>query len=263
MSDSHNNNNSETYGPENSGRTRIKSLRDLWLLMVFLAIIFLFLIIWFFFMKEQTAKMSEPELVEIIYAEDSLLVDEEEILPTPRRYVRPKYVDTLSLIDQRDVRCESDLIELTETQKERRIKILSEVDVRLRQLEMRKKYIRNHFQNFLFTRQNNYLQNENNGISNLYITLNNVSEFPIDFVEIEVQYIDPDIGIVHSETLFFTGIKSKGQLSLRAPDSPRGKIVSHFISRINSKELEFCYSPDKWEKGSDDPYKCLNGKNND
>jgi hypothetical protein len=254
---------SKSENPKNPSKRRVGALKDLWLLITFLVAVFLFLLVWFFFIREETAIIHEPELVEIIYAEDSLFVEEEKMPYVPRRSARPKEADTLSLIDHRNLNIESDLMELTETQNARRIKILSEVDVRLRQLELRKKYIRNHFQNFLFTRQNNYTQNENHGISNLYITLNNVSEFSIDLVEIEVQYIDPDLGIVHSETLFFTGIECKGQLSLRAPDSHRGKIISHFISRIHSKELEFCYSPDKWEKGSDDPYKCLNGNNND
>lgn len=230
--------------------------RDLILIVAFIVLISGFLIFWFFFHKKPPRMHPEPEIVEIIYAEETETSDTENEPRAVRRVIRRKPLDTLTAIEMQDPRLESDFADLTEAQILKSRRILNEVDVRLRQLELRKRYIRNHFQNFLFTRQNNYHQAGNGGISNLYITLNNVSEFSIDLAEIQVQYIDPDSGVVQSETLFFTNIEPKGQLTLKVPDSSRGSIVTHFFSRIESLSLDFCYSPDKWHKDADDPYKC-------
>jgi len=235
--------------------------RDLVLLLTFITMVSGFLIFWFFFHKEPPKPKPLPEVGEIIYAEEVEERDTIPEMPPARRVIRRKPMDSLTVIESNDPKLESDFAELTETQIMKSRRILSEVDVRMRQLELRKRYIRNHFQNFLFTRQNNYNQNENGGISNLYITLNNVSEFSIDLAEIQVQYIDPGVGVVKEETLFFTNIEPKGQLTLKAPDSSRGSIVTHFFSRIKSVSLNFCYSPDKWQKGADDPYKCKTSTN--
>lgn len=242
---------------ENFLRRKKSSKRDLFLILLFLFLIISFLIYWFFIHKGPPIAEYEPEIVELILEEEITEGEvEEEPLPI-KRIVRQKSLDTISAIDRKDPRLESDFTQLTEAQRIKSQGILSEVDVRLKQLESRKRYIRNHFPNFIFTRQNNYIQDENEGITNLYITLNNVSEFFIDLVEIEVQYIDPGIGVLQTETLFFTGIECKGQLTLKAPNSERGKIVTHFISKISSQSLDFCYTPDKWQKDSEDPYKCL------
>lgn len=246
-----------TTEQENLLRRRKKAKRDLFLILLFIFFIIVFLVYWFFYYKAPPMAEYEPEIVEIIFEDE--LIDreiEEEALPV-KRIPRKKTFDSIAALDMKDPRLESDFALLSEAQRIQSQRIFSEVDVRLKQLELRKRYIRNHFQNFLFTRQNNYIQNENEGITNLYITLNNVSEFFIDLVEIEVQYIDPGIGVVQTETLFFTGIESKGQLTLKAPNSERGKIVTHFISRISSQSLDFCYTPDKWQKDADDPFKCL------
>jgi hypothetical protein len=242
---------------ENFLRRRKSARRDLFLILLFVVLIVIFLVYWFFFYKDPQRADYQPEIVEIVYEDVSIEREvEEEILPV-KRLSRQRTFDSISSLDMKDPRLESDYTSLSEAQRIQSQRIFSEVDVRLKQLELRKKYIRNHFQNFLFTRQNNYIQNENEGITNLYITLNNVSEFFIDLVEIEVQYIDPGIGVVQTKTLFFTGVESKGQLTIKAPNSERGKIVTHFISKINSQSLDFCYSPDKWQKDADDPFKCL------
>lgn len=246
-----------TSEQENFLRRQKNSKRDLFLILLFLFLIIAFLIYWFFVHRDPPIAEYEPEIVEIIFEEEAAEGEvEEEVLPV-KKIVRQKSFDTISTIKMKDPRLESDFAQLSEAQKIKSQRIYSDVDVRLKQLEMRKRYIRNHFQNFIFTRQNNYIQNENEGITNLYITLNNVSEFFIDLVEIEVQYIDPGIGVLQTETLFFTGIESKGQLTLKAPNSARGKIVTHFVSKISSQSLNFCYTPDKWQKDSEDPYKCL------
>ncbi len=230
--------------------------RGLVLLLAFITIVSGFLIFWFFFRNKPPKPKPLPEVVEIIYAEEVEEQDSLPEMPPARRVIRMKPMDSPTAIESHNPRLESDFADLTEAQFMKGRRILSGVDVRLRQLELRKPYIRNHFQNFLFTRQNNYNRNENGGISNLYITLNNVSEFSIELAEIQVQYIEPADGIVKAETLFFTNIEPEGQLTLKAPDSSRRSIVTHFFSRIESVSLNFCYSPDKWQKDAYDPYKC-------
>jgi hypothetical protein len=241
---------------ENFERRKRKAKKDLILIIFFLLLITGVALVWLLWFSETVIEQYEPEVVEIIIEEvgtEELPVSE---LPVRRQPTKRKEYDSLGTLDHKDGRVDSAHLGMEEAQRIKSMRILSEVDVRLRQLEQRKKYIRNHFQNFIFTQQSNYFHSEEAGISNLFITIHNVSEFYVDLVVIDIQYIEPEEGIVNNHTLSFNGIEARGQLTLKAPDSSRGRIVTHIISRISSRSLDFCYSPEKWHKNTDDPYKC-------
>ena len=135
---------------ENFDRRKRKAKRDLILIILFLSLITGVSLVWLLWFSETIIEEHEPELVEIIIEEiDSAEMPIRE-LPVRRKSIERKEFDSLGMLDHKDGRVDSGYFELEEAQRIKSMRILSEVDVRLRQLEQRKKYIRNHF-NILFS----------------------------------------------------------------------------------------------------------------
>ena len=83
---------------------------------------------------------------------------------------------------------------------------------------------------------NNFKSGAFGGISNLKFTLVNGSRYPLDLVEVEVDYILASKKIYKTEKLLFKDISAGGQLTVDAPASSRGIKVSTRIVKINSKD---------------------------
>lgn len=75
------------------------------------------------------------------------------------------------------------------------------------------------------------------GISNLEITLSNNSLYPLDQVEVIVNYHGPENRIVRKETVLISDIAAGTQKIVPVQKSKRGVSVSYTINKINSKAL--------------------------
>jgi len=80
------------------------------------------------------------------------------------------------------------------------------------------------------------------GIVDLQVTVTNRSDYPLDLVVVEVQYIQANKKIYKTENLYFRGIGAGSALMQEAPKSSRGIRVQYKVTMINSKELGLSYS---------------------
>ena len=74
------------------------------------------------------------------------------------------------------------------------------------------------------------------GISGLKYTLVNDSKFPLESVEVEVDYIQANNKIFKTEKLLFKDISAGAQATIEAPSSSRGVKINSRIIKVNAKE---------------------------
>jgi hypothetical protein len=82
------------------------------------------------------------------------------------------------------------------------------------------------------------------GINNLQLTVTNRSDYPLDLVVVEVQYIQANKKVYKTENLYFRNIAAGSALMQEAPKSTRGIKVQYKITGIDSKRLGLTYSGD-------------------
>ena len=125
------------------------------------------------------------------------------------------------------------------------------------ELNKNKKAVRNNFRDYITVKENKYTHKEIGGIYDLSIKVSNTSKFPIDIVEVCISYIKANGNIHKVEKIYFENINPGSAISLKAPNSERGKKVSLAITSITSRSINFCYRKDEdiSNKG-DDPYYC-------
>jgi hypothetical protein len=118
---------------------------------------------------------------------------------------------------------------------------------------------RNTITTLVVANTNEYTSNGLGGISNLDITITNNTNYILDEVMVEVEYIKKNGGIFNVEKLVMKNINPNDTKSLRAPDSNRGKTVRVSIKSIYSKQLNLCYDNNKpIIPGNPDPFICKN-----
>jgi hypothetical protein len=83
---------------------------------------------------------------------------------------------------------------------------------------------------------NNFKTGAFGGISGLKCTLINGSKFPLESVEVEVDYIQANNKIFKTEKLFFKDISAGAQVTVEAPSSSRGVKIMSRIIKVNPKE---------------------------
>lgn len=74
------------------------------------------------------------------------------------------------------------------------------------------------------------------GISGLKCTLYNGSKFPIESVEVEVNYIQANDKVYKTEKILFKDIAAGSRATIEAPASSRGVKISSRILKINARE---------------------------
>ena len=84
---------------------------------------------------------------------------------------------------------------------------------------------------------NDYQRGAFGGIRNLELTLTNHSNYFLDNVTVELQYLKPSEHTLRSEKIIFTKIPAEGTLTIAVPPSNRGIKVQFKIIKIESKEL--------------------------
>jgi len=80
------------------------------------------------------------------------------------------------------------------------------------------------------------------GISDLQITVTNKSEFELDVVEVEVEYLGPEKRVVKRQIVVFNKIKPGKEVMQEVPKTNRGVTVISSIKGINSKSLGLAYT---------------------
>jgi hypothetical protein len=140
--------------------------------------------------------------------------------------------------------------------------ISKELDNKLAEIQKKeneKKEIRNSFSDFISIDQSNYNADKFwGGITNLYYTANNNTNYKIDLIKLEVKYIRTNGGVFKTEIVNMNDIGSKSSVKIKAPDSRKGITVQKKILNIYSREMSFCYEAGDFGNSSSDPYKCNN-----
>jgi hypothetical protein len=80
------------------------------------------------------------------------------------------------------------------------------------------------------------------GISNLQLTISNNSLYPIDQVEVLVNYMNLEKKIVKKEIIVINDVAAGEQKTMNVPKSKRGVSVSYSITKINSRALGLAHS---------------------
>ena len=80
------------------------------------------------------------------------------------------------------------------------------------------------------------------GISNLQLTISNNSLYPIDQVEVQVNYMNLENKIVKKEMVVINDVQAGEQKTIPVPKSKRGVSVSYSITKINSRALGLAHS---------------------
>ena len=118
---------------------------------------------------------------------------------------------------------------------------------------------RNAITTLVVANTNEYTSNGLGGISNLDITVSNKTNYIIDEVMVEVEYIKKNGGIFNVEKLVMKNINPNDTKSIRAPDCNRGRTVRVSIKSIYSKQLNLCYDNNMpIIPGNPDPFICNN-----
>lgn len=80
------------------------------------------------------------------------------------------------------------------------------------------------------------------GISNLQLTISNNSLYPIDQLEVSLNYMNVEKKVVRKETLYVNDVAAGEHKTIPVPKSKRGVTVSYSITRINSRALGLAHS---------------------
>lgn len=104
-------------------------------------------------------------------------------------------------------------------------------------LEDPTKQYRENWMEYVTTGNNQYLYSDFGGISQLEINVNNNSPYKLVEVIVLVSYIKVNGDIFKNETLSFSDIEPNTQVTLSAPDSPRGMRIEHSIMNLKSSEM--------------------------
>lgn len=87
-------------------------------------------------------------------------------------------------------------------------------------------------------RSNDYKRVAFGGIRDLRLTVTNNSNFELDQVLVELQYIKPSEEPLRTEQIQFGAIAANESSTIRIPDTNRGIKVTYRIIRINSKQAQ-------------------------
>ncbi|HVM89851.1 MAG TPA: hypothetical protein VMT76_16815 [Puia sp.] len=105
-----------------------------------------------------------------------------------------------------------------------------------------KDFVKRNINELVSVSANNYDVGTFGGISELQLTLNNRSIYPLDLVMVEVQYVQANKKVYKTENLYYHNVRPGESIMQEAPRSPRGVKVNYKVALINSKEPSVSYS---------------------
>lgn len=87
-------------------------------------------------------------------------------------------------------------------------------------------------------KSNDYKRGAFGGIRDLQLTVSNNSNYILDNVIVELQYLKPSEQPLKTENISFNSVAPQGSMTIAIPPSKRGVKVAFRIVKIESKELK-------------------------
>ncbi len=122
--------------------------------------------------------------------------------------------------------------------------------------KLRQAETRNRWAQFVKLERGDYQSGVFGGISGLDLTILNTTEYVIDEIEVEVDYIKENGGVHKTEIVVFKNLPSNTKQTKYAPESSRGTSVDVRIKSVTAPAFNFCYNVHRTGVGGDDPWKC-------
>ncbi len=91
---------------------------------------------------------------------------------------------------------------------------------------------------YVSIKANEYKRRSFGGIENLELTVSNSSNFILDKVIVELQYLKPSELPLITERIQFTTISPNGTMTIKIPDNPRGIKVIYKIIQVESGQFD-------------------------
>ena len=109
------------------------------------------------------------------------------------------------------------------------------------ELTIKNRNYRNNFEKYIRVSTNQYSYNEFGGISNLDVIVFNDTEYTLNEVIVNVDYIKDSGDIYKNESVILNNIPPYQNKSASAPESSRGTSVAVRMDGIRSKKMHFCF----------------------
>jgi hypothetical protein len=130
------------------------------------------------------------------------------------------------------------------------------------ELTIKNRNYRNNFEKYIRVSTNQYTYNELGGISNLDVIVTNDTDYMLDEVNVNIDYIKDNGDIFKSEIVTLNNIPAHQNKSASAPESNRGTSVEVRMDGITSKKMHFCFYATNGigtysePENANDPYFC-------
>ncbi len=108
---------------------------------------------------------------------------------------------------------------------------------KLNQLEYEKAYTKAHIDEYIHVTNSGYTSRFFGGISGLKVTVVNSSDFEMDLIVVNVNYIKENGTVFKTETIQFNQLRPHESLTRPAPESKRGVQVETSIASVRSVEV--------------------------
>lgn len=113
---------------------------------------------------------------------------------------------------------------------------------------------RNNWYELITTQLGEYNYREIGGIDPFVVQVTNDTEYKLDNVDVDIEYIKSNGEVYDTETLVFKNVSANSNLQLYSSGSERGTSARAQISNIGSSKMNFCYPSDNGNQN--DPYFC-------
>ena len=113
---------------------------------------------------------------------------------------------------------------------------------------------RNSWHEYITTQIGEYSYREIGGIDPFIVQVNNNTEYKMDNIDVDVDYVKANGEVYFTETLVFNNVSANSSLQLYSSGSDRGTSVRAQISNVSSSKMHFCYPMDSGNPN--DPFFC-------
>lgn len=123
--------------------------------------------------------------------------------------------------------------------------------------ESRQRNIRSNWNQFIHKGNLTYSAVGLGGIQDLQIEVTNNSDYSLDEVKVEFEYIKANGGSYKREEITLTHLPAHSSRTVSGPNSSRGTSVRAKITSITAKDFNFCYREyGSAVAGMEDPWRC-------
>jgi hypothetical protein len=122
----------------------------------------------------------------------------------------------------------------------------------------RRTYYRRNWKQFIAVSTSDYRTGFLGGIKDLKVIVRNQTEYPLDNVVVNVQYMRGNGDVFKTEQYTVNNVPAKGNQSVSAANSRKGMKVQLKLVSITSQAMNFCWAFNKPAPPTDpDPYQCV------